>query len=220
LKEWIGNAMQKARSIIVNPDSLFTEEGLKELVQELISPFGDSHSFSCVPNTFIDKIGKPPSRWERVGVMVKECLEYVESSKWRRVSGGTVIASRDHYQLVCAPAGKRRWAEKEGKMKEKKNEEEEDDENEWPGMEGCGDADQTLLKEEEKLKCHKMCTNGKQCQGLPNDELVMHMITNVPGNIYCMRCWKRFLIQNWRLQATYISGPWKGCSVSPKELGM
>ena len=225
LQEWIGNAMQNARSAVINQEKLFTEPSITELVQDLIWPLGDSHPFSCIPDTFIDKTGKPPSGWTFVDVLVKQLGGHAEVKQRR--------ASREGQAAEDGDTSKKRRARSGGhdettftpprgvrRKQEEVEEEEEKEEKEQARVEGVDDFVRVASDEDGKLEGRWKCTNAKECEGSPNKALVQHMINNTAGNMYCLSCWRQFLLKNNELEAVYVTGPRSPGIVLAADLGI
>merc|ERR1712137_272322 len=71
LDRWVNASMARAWGVMQENPDLLKEGTVTELFERLIRPYGDEHDYSCIPPVFVERIGKPPIRWQALRQIVR-----------------------------------------------------------------------------------------------------------------------------------------------------
>ena len=74
LKKWIQDSLSRSWSAVQDPERILSEELVVKLFKQLMSPFGATHSFCCMPPIFTKSTGRPPENWNFIRTTVRALL--------------------------------------------------------------------------------------------------------------------------------------------------
>ena len=184
---WINDFMAKCWYSLQNPKNILTEESVTRLFNNLVSPFGDDHPFTCIPGqSSQERLYQQENRRHRriyISFSVSQMFEPWEevTTKRRRTTSSVqdVIIVKEEQQEIqaCDDIGLSE-AEKEH----------------------CCDSSESSI---ENLRCRD-CASRAECIGQDGDRLVIQILDTVElGDTYCSVCWHSFLETSPHLEGMF-----------------
>jgi len=221
-RRWLDDAISRAWASLEQSQEGLSEAVLIDLLKALIIPFGFEDPFSCLPGTLIERLGRPPSDWAFIRIVVRDLFRswnggaQANSKKRRKKNNGGASAGGmeaedggdddDAWATRAAPAGAASYGGRKRKNSAavKKQEAVDFEQEEEDVGEGEGVAEEEeQVEEEEASPGHPECTSADDCIGTPEDRLMRHLHNGKAGDLYCEPCWESFCQRNPSLKGVF-----------------
>ena len=188
MKIWMRKAMDGAWTDLENdsenPEKTLTPEKVARLFGHLTRPFGNEHSYTCIPNIWFSHKAPPFRNWSYIPECVRDFFtsKRVPNADVVRPAGFALVApdtDSDSESNPAWPATTKKRPPSESPVSTPRR--------------------KTKAKVEVLQKPHPSCNLAEDCQGTEADKLIIHVHDCMHGDQYCVTCWKSFLQKEPRL---------------------